>query len=131
MFWSGLKEYLLPKITPFTDESRRFNTINELFDRAADVESPLKVDKQNQQHHQATQQEDSKKGNFRPSISEPTETTQTNPGTSGHPNKSGGGNRTNLSPAPRRTQEAYEKRSLNQQCTRGGSKEHKAHKCTK
>jgi len=131
MVWSGLKEYLVPKIKPFTDESGRFNTIDELFDRAEDVESPPKADKQHQQQHQQTQPGDSKKGNFRPSIPKPTETTQTNPGNSGHPNKSGGGNRANLSPAPWLTKEAYEKRRVNQQCTRCGSKEHKAHKCTK
>jgi hypothetical protein len=28
MVWSGLKEYLLPNIKPFTDERRRFNTID-------------------------------------------------------------------------------------------------------
>jgi hypothetical protein len=49
MIWSGLKEYLLPKIKPFTDESGRFNTIDELFDRAVDVESPPKADKQHLQ----------------------------------------------------------------------------------
>jgi len=32
MIWSGLKEYLQPKIKPFTDEIGRLNTIHELFD---------------------------------------------------------------------------------------------------
>jgi len=32
MVWSGLKEYLQPKIKPFTDESGMFNPIDELFD---------------------------------------------------------------------------------------------------
>jgi hypothetical protein len=131
MVWSGLNEYLLPKIKPFTEESRRFNTINKLFDRAVDVKSPPTADKQHQVQHQQKQPRDSKKRNFRPSISEPTETTQTNPGNSGYPNKSGGGNRANLSPAPWLTKEAYEKRRVNQQCARCRSKEHKAHKCTK
>jgi len=128
MVWSGLKEYLLPNIKPFTDKSERFNIIDEFSDRAADVESPPKADKQHQQQHQQKQPGDSKKRNFRPSISEPTETTQINPGNSGHLNKSRGGNRANLSPAPWLTKEAYEKRRVNQQCTRCGSKEHKAHK---
>jgi len=92
MIWSGLKEYLLPEIKPFTDESGRFNTIHELFDQAADVKSPPKADKQ----HQQKQPGETRKRNFRPSISESTKTTQTNSGNSGHPSKPGGSNRANL-----------------------------------
>jgi len=127
MIWSGLKEYLLPKIKPFTDQSGRFNNIDELFDRAADVESPPKADKQ----HQQKQPGETRKRNFRPSISESTETTQTNFGNSVHPSNSSGSNRANLSPAPWQTKEVFEKRRANQQCTRCRSKENMSHKCTK
>jgi len=131
MVWSGLNYNLLPKIEPFTNESGKFNTIDELFDRAADVQSPPKADTQHRQQHQQKQPGESMKHNFRRSISEQTETTQPNAGTSGHPNRSGGGNRANLSPAPWLTKKVYEMRRVNQQCTRCGSRVHKAHKSTK
>jgi len=49
MVWAGLKADLLPKLKPFTKANWKFNTIDELFDCAADVETELeKYDKQQQ-----------------------------------------------------------------------------------
>jgi len=45
MIWAGLKPELHPKVTPFTEENGMFDSIDELFDRAADVETkPQKYD---------------------------------------------------------------------------------------
>jgi hypothetical protein len=46
MIWARLKPYLWPKLRPFTKRNGRFDSINELFNRAADVETPRKSDKQ-------------------------------------------------------------------------------------
>jgi hypothetical protein len=40
MIWAGLKPYLHPKLRPFTKANGRFDSIDELFDTAADVETP-------------------------------------------------------------------------------------------
>ena len=49
MVWAGLKADLLPKLKPFTKANGKFNSIDELFDRAADVETePEEYDKQRQ-----------------------------------------------------------------------------------
>jgi hypothetical protein len=39
MVWAGLKAALLPKLKLFTKENGKFNSIDELFDRVADVET--------------------------------------------------------------------------------------------
>jgi hypothetical protein len=76
MIWLGLREYQLPKIKPFTNESGRIFNINELFDCAAGFKSPPKA----YERHQQDQPGDTRKRNFQPSISEFTETTETNSG---------------------------------------------------
>jgi len=46
MIWAGLKPYLWPKLRPFTKTNGKFDSIDELFDRVADIETPRKSDKQ-------------------------------------------------------------------------------------
>jgi hypothetical protein len=47
MIWAGLKPYLHPKLRPCTKANGRFNSIGELLDTVADIESPLqKYDQQ-------------------------------------------------------------------------------------
>jgi len=40
VIWAGLKPYLHPKLRPFTNASRGFDSIDELFDTTADIEAP-------------------------------------------------------------------------------------------
>jgi hypothetical protein len=40
MIWAGLKPYLHPNLRPLTKANGRFDSIDELFDTAADVETP-------------------------------------------------------------------------------------------
>jgi len=71
MVWEGLKAYYLPKLKPFSKANRKFNSIDELLDRAADVETePEKYDKQQQKPPGESSLPGSKKCNFRQSISE-------------------------------------------------------------
>jgi hypothetical protein len=39
MIWAGLKPELHPKVRPFTNEDRMFDSMDELFDGAADAET--------------------------------------------------------------------------------------------
>jgi hypothetical protein len=46
MIWAGLKPELHPKVKPFTNEDGMVDSMDELFNRAADVETiPQKYDK--------------------------------------------------------------------------------------
>ena len=40
LIWAGLKLYLQPKLRPFTKDNGRFDSIHELFDTVADIETP-------------------------------------------------------------------------------------------
>jgi hypothetical protein len=40
MIWARLKSYLHPKLRPFTKANGRFDSIDELFNTAVDVETP-------------------------------------------------------------------------------------------
>ena len=40
MIWAGLKPYLHPKLSRFPKANGRFNSIDDLFDTGADVETP-------------------------------------------------------------------------------------------
>jgi hypothetical protein len=55
MIWVGLKPELHPKVRPFNNKDRMIDSIDELFDRAADVETkPQEYDKSQQRHHGET-----------------------------------------------------------------------------
>jgi len=46
MIWEGLKSYYWLELKPFTKTIGRFDSIDELFHRAADVETPRQSIKQ-------------------------------------------------------------------------------------
>jgi hypothetical protein len=71
MIWAGLKPELHPKVRPFTKEDGMFDNSDELFDRAADVETkPQKYDKSQQWQHRETSYKGGRKHECRQSISE-------------------------------------------------------------
>ena len=71
MIWAGLKPELHPKVRPFTNEDGMFDSIDELFDRAADVETkPQNYDKSQQRQHGETSYKGGRERGYRPSISE-------------------------------------------------------------
>ena len=77
MIWAGLKPELHPKVRPFTNEDGMFDSIDELFDRAADVETkPQKYDKSQQRQHGETSYKGGRKRGYRPSISESKDATE-------------------------------------------------------
>jgi len=144
MAWAGLRHALKTKVRPWISIGKdRFETLNQLFDCAAISEfkpDDKKPGGQQQQQRQAgeSQKGGDKKHSFRPSISEPAEIPSGNSNNSstgnsklGNSNKSSGGSRANLSPAPWLSKEAYESRKANRQCTRCGSGDHKTYLCTK
>jgi len=78
--WSGLQPGLQSKIKPLTPKNGRFDSMEELFNRAADSEvkpdskkpQPQQPQQQQKQSGESSQQ-GGKKRNFRPSIPEPAE----------------------------------------------------------
>jgi hypothetical protein len=126
--WVGLRLELHPKIKPFTPKSGMFDTLNALFDRAADVETKLNQEQQRPPESSRWQKGDQKR-NFRPSISEPTQTKPEDSG-SGSGSRSNDRRRTDLPPAPWVAAEIYGKWKAVGKCLRCGGG-HRAHKCTK
>jgi hypothetical protein len=141
MAWGGLRHHLKNKIGPMTPKSGRFESIEELFDKAAASEVVHTQSDGKKPGGQQKQPESSYKGGkrtYRPSISDPSGTTQTEKSSGGGGGKSkkhgkpgGGGNRSNLPPAPWTSKDVYDNRRANQQCTRCGSKDHKTYHCTR
>jgi len=92
MIWAGLKPELHPNIRPFSNKDGMFDSIDELLDRAVDVETkPQKYDQsQQQRQYGETSYKGGKKRGYRPSIPEskdaPKETQKPN-----KPKPSGGG----------------------------------------
>jgi len=71
MIWAGLKPYLWPKLRPFTKTNGRLDSINELFNRAANVETPRKSDKQQQSTEIGGGNQKGKKRPHQQSVSTP------------------------------------------------------------
>jgi hypothetical protein len=78
--WSRLRPGLKSKIKPLTPKKGRFDSMEELFDRAADSEvkpggkkPQLQQPQQQQKQSRESCQQGGKRSNFRPSISEPAE----------------------------------------------------------
>jgi len=71
MIGAGLKPYLWPELRPYTKTNGRFNSINELFDRLADVETPRKSDMQQQSTEIGGGNQKGKKRRHQPSVSTP------------------------------------------------------------
>jgi hypothetical protein len=131
MVWAGLKADVLPTPKPFTKENGKFNSIDELCDRAADVETePEKYDKQQQKPPGESSRLRRKKRNFRPSISEMKDVPK-NPSKPDKPHESSGCGGTDLPPSPWVTGEVYASWKANGECLRCGSEGHKAFQCPK
>jgi len=129
MVWAGLKADLLPRLKPFTKANGKFNSIDELFDRAADVETePEKYDKQQQKPPGESSRPGGKKRNFRPSISE-TKDVPKNPSKPDKSDKSSGGGK-DLPLSPWVNGEVYASRKANGKCLRCGD-DHKTFQCPK
>jgi hypothetical protein len=128
--WSGLRPGLKSKIKPLTPKNGRFDSMEELFDRAADSEvkpdgkkpQPQQPQQQQRQSGESSQQ-GGKKRNFRPSISEPAEAPK--------PDKSKSDKDDKRTPAPWVSPELYETRKSEGKCIRCGSPKHKTFRCTK
>jgi hypothetical protein len=116
----------------------RFDTLDEFFDKAVASEVTHVVNKNPQQQQQQQKQQQQKrptdwssKGGtrgYRPSISEPADTTGRKSGQSGsnrHGKSGGGGQSSRLPPAPWVSTEIFECRRSTGKCLRCGSLNHK------
>jgi hypothetical protein len=124
--WAGLKPYLWPKLGPFTKVNGRFDSIDQLFNRAADLETPRKSEKQLPTESAGSSQK-GKKGPCPPSESI---VSGGGPGSG-----SGLGSRAGLGPkrppASRVSSEEQQQRRETGVCLWCGSKDHFVFECTK
>jgi hypothetical protein len=138
--WAGLRNSLKNKVGPMTPTCGRFDTMDELFDKAAaseithiDSKKPQQQQSQQQKQPMDTPHKGGKRG-YRPSISEPANTTGEKSGHSGsnkYGKSGGGGQSSGLPPAPWVSTEVFESRRSNAKCLRCGSPNHKASFCPK
>jgi len=100
MILVGIQPKLHPNVKPYTNAERMFDSIDELFDRAADVETkPQKYDKsQQQRQHGETSCNGGRKRGYRPSVSQSNDA-QTETPMLNKPKPSTGGKRSLLPPA--------------------------------
>jgi len=127
--WSGLRLGLKFKIKPLNPRNGKFDSMKELFDRAADseVKPDSKTPQQQQPHQQQKQsgessQQGSRKYNFRPSISELAEVL--------NPEKSKLDKDDKHSLARWVSPEFYETRKSEGKCIHCRSPKHKTFRCT-
>jgi hypothetical protein len=130
MIWIGLKPELHPKVRPFNNKDRMIDSIDELFDRAADIETkPQEYGKSQQRQHGETSYKGGRKRGYRPSISESKDALKEAPKPD-KPKPSGGRKRSDLPPAPWVSSEVYEKRKASGKCSRCAG-DHISLKCPK
>jgi len=131
MIWAGLKPELHPKVKPFTNEDEMIDSIDELFNRAVDVETqPQKYDTSQQQRQDGeTSYKGGRKRGYRPSISESKDAPKEAPKPD-KPKPSGGGKQSDLPPAPWVSSEVSEKRKASRKCSRFAG-DHISFKCPK
>jgi len=113
MIWAGMKVDQLPQLKLFTNVGGNFDSIDELFDRAADVETqPEKYGKQQQKPLGESSCPGGKKCNFRPSILEMNDVPK-QPSRPDKSDKSSGGGGTDLPPSAWVRWEVYALRKAN------------------
>jgi len=131
LVWAGLKADRLPKLKPFTKENRKFNFIEELFDRAADVETELeKYNKLRQKPPGESSRPGGEKLNFRPSIAGRKDVPMI-PSKPDKPDNSSGSGGMDLRPSPWVPRAVYSSRKANWKCLQCGGEGHKAFQCPK
>jgi hypothetical protein len=139
--WADLRNSLKNKVGPMTHACGRLDTLDEFFDKGAALEVTHVENKKPQQQQQQQQKQPtdlpSKGGKrvYRPSISEPANTSGGGkPGQSGsnrHGKSGDGGQSSGLPPAPCVSTEFFESRRTTGKCLRCGSPNHKASFCPK
>jgi len=143
--WAGLRNSLKNNVGPMTPSCGRYDTLDEFFDKAeasevthAENTKPQQQEQQQQQQQQKQPTDSSSKGGnrgYRPSISEPADTTgggkSGQSGTNTHGKSGGGGQSSGFPPPPWVSTEIFEIRCSTGKCLRCGSPNHKASFCPK
>jgi len=143
--WAGLRNSLKNKVGPMTPACGRFDTLDEFFDKAMASEVTHVENKKPQQQQQQQEQQQQKqptesssnsgKRGYRPSISEPANTSgggkSGQSGTNKHCKSGGGGQSSGLPPGPWVSTEILEIRRSTCKCLRCGSPNYKASICPK
>jgi hypothetical protein len=126
IIWAGLKPYLHAKLRPFTKANGRFDSIDELFDTVADVETPPRnYDKQQRPTESGSGNQKGKKRPHQPS----TQTGESS--TSGAGSGTKPGSKSTLPPAPWVTRDERQRRFDARVCLRCGVKGHQSRECPK
>jgi hypothetical protein len=122
--WTGLRPAIKARIKPLADEETgRFDTIDQLFDKASRAETkyipPPKPQQQQQQNQQNQGKGRGKRGKGQGQDNTP------NPGPNANPNTNPGStSKPKLPPAPWVPTEEFEKRKKEKKCTRCGGNHH-------
>jgi len=128
MIWAGLKPYLHPKLRPFTKANGRFDSIDELFDTAAVIETPPRnYDKQQRPSESGSGNQKGKKRPHHLSTSTPAGERSTSGAGSG----TKPGSKSTLPPAPWVTRDEGQRRFDARVCLRCVVKDHKSQECPK
>jgi len=134
MVWAGLRPGIKARVKPFTGETGRFSSIDELFKRARDVEIKSNRDRDRRVQPVPTAEKNIGKDKKRPhpssSVSRdsvPTATTQSTGGSSNRDTQS----HAKLPPAPWVEYKTMAKRKERGWCRRCGDSKHHTTACTK
>jgi len=131
IIWAGLRPGIKARVKPFTGETGRFSSIDELFKRARDVEIKSNRDRDRRTQPAPTAEKSNGKDKKRPHPSSSTSrdlaTTQSTSGSSSRNVQS----HSKLPPAPWVDRPTIHKRKERGQCTRCGDSTHKSWACPK
>jgi hypothetical protein len=128
MIWAGLKPYLHPRLWPFTKANGRFDSIDEVFDTAADFGTPPQnYDKQQRPTESGS---GNQKGKKRPHQLL-TSTLAGERSTSGAGSGTKPGSKLTLPPAPWVTRDERQRPFDARVCLRRGVKGHQSRECPK
>jgi len=128
MIWAGLKPYLHRKLSPFTKANGRFNSIDELFDTAAVVETPPRTyDKQQRPTESGSANQQGKRRPHQLSTSTPAGESPTSGAGSG----TKPGSKSTFPPAPWVTRDELQRPFNARVSLRCGAKGHQSRECPK